>query len=398
LQLAKHNGSRAEFCNAIIEYWADQLSQEMPKPTRDEWQKMIDDEMTFYTELFVNETDCLSKNHALKENIWATYVCVMNNIPLWLFGAPGTSKSLAVNLVLTKLITRKLSSPKITAAPLAVSQTYMCSIQSRSEAIINQIGRIVRKGRALRQAHTIQVQILEEISHADRSQFLPLKCLHTIIDNGYPLSPLVHVPVTLVGLSNYLMDSAKLNRGLMIVRTTMASAELEGTASDIFLATLRALCSREQWDQKRFAHELKLFAGTLKGISAEFTRIHDDAKYMNFVGLRDFYGLIQCCAYILYTHRNEVPALCAAIQRNFSGVFDDNQRTKIVKMIFDHFLPLKSEPPISVFDAIKDNKKEKARRLLTPVVRNVLIATKFSAAYCRLKVAKIIDEDSIVLF
>lgn len=38
-------------------------------------------------------------NRALKENIFVTFVCLMNKIPVLIVGNPGNSKSLAIRLI-----------------------------------------------------------------------------------------------------------------------------------------------------------------------------------------------------------------------------------------------------------------------------------------------------------
>jgi hypothetical protein len=51
----------------------------------------------------VDDADGFAKNAPLRENLWATYVCVANDIPLGIVGMSGMSKSLAVNVVLSHL-------------------------------------------------------------------------------------------------------------------------------------------------------------------------------------------------------------------------------------------------------------------------------------------------------
>lgn len=47
--------------------------------------------------------DKIALNKALKENIFVTFVCVMNKIPVLIVGNPGSSKSLAVNYLASAL-------------------------------------------------------------------------------------------------------------------------------------------------------------------------------------------------------------------------------------------------------------------------------------------------------
>lgn len=42
-------------------------------------------------------------NDALRENVFSTFVCVMNKIPILIIGNPGSSKSLSVNILASNL-------------------------------------------------------------------------------------------------------------------------------------------------------------------------------------------------------------------------------------------------------------------------------------------------------
>lgn len=48
------------------------------------------------------------------------------------------------------------------------------------------------------------------------SPFNPLAGLHNIIDNGYQIHKGISIPVNFIGLSNCSLDSAKMNRGILL--------------------------------------------------------------------------------------------------------------------------------------------------------------------------------------
>jgi MoxR-like ATPase len=56
----------------------------------------------------MNPPPFIAKNHSLKENLFVMLVCILNKIPLFLTGPPGSSKTLALNL-LVKSLRGKLS-------------------------------------------------------------------------------------------------------------------------------------------------------------------------------------------------------------------------------------------------------------------------------------------------
>lgn len=45
----------------------------------------------------------VGKNTALQENIFVIYTCIMNNLPLIISGKPGSTKTLAMNLILKSM-------------------------------------------------------------------------------------------------------------------------------------------------------------------------------------------------------------------------------------------------------------------------------------------------------
>lgn len=45
----------------------------------------------------------VAKNFSLRENIFVMFVCILNKIPLFLTGAPGSSKTLSLNLLVKSL-------------------------------------------------------------------------------------------------------------------------------------------------------------------------------------------------------------------------------------------------------------------------------------------------------
>jgi MoxR-like ATPase len=51
----------------------------------------------------INPSKEIARNFSLKENIFVMYVCILNKIPLFLTGPPGSSKTLSLNLLVKSL-------------------------------------------------------------------------------------------------------------------------------------------------------------------------------------------------------------------------------------------------------------------------------------------------------
>jgi len=372
------------------------------------WDTFIDNEMTSYAKFFVDEdSDCVSINTSLKENIWTAYVCIMNNIPLWIIGKPGTSKSLAINIVLKNLKNRVhlLNDDffrRIQKVPEVFYQTYMCSSQSTTEAIKGQVKNLIQNSLKNLQFNstdnkrhdTIKVQILEEMGHADISPYRPLKCLHDIIDNGYKIREKSY-PIVLIGLSNYKMDSAKLNRGILLLRGELSKKDLSTIGIEIMKSTEYALANKKSknnldefkiekeeikkfWEgssmkgeEKRINYFLKYFQEETKNITPE---------YQKFIGLRDLYGFFQSTAYKIFMRKDKCKPkyINTYINRNFSGLgFIDNEMSKLPQNLFEKGWFQKEGKKYmkeNHLDLIKSNEENLyLRDLKTPIVRHMII-------------------------
>lgn len=78
-------------------------------------------------------------------------------------------------------------------------------------------------------SHTRTVLLLDEVGLAEHSPDLPLKVLHGI---------LVDPPVAVVGISNWALDAAKMNRAVCLQRPEPLEADLHATGEAIVRAAV----------------------------------------------------------------------------------------------------------------------------------------------------------------
>lgn len=80
------------------------------------------------------------------------------------------------------------------------------------------------------------VVVLDEVGLAEDSPKMPLKTLHPLLEDSDKNADDVietedTVPrVAFIGLSNWALDPAKMNRGILLSRNEPSQNELEGTA------------------------------------------------------------------------------------------------------------------------------------------------------------------------
>lgn len=198
-------------------------------------------------ELFLNEInlpEAIARNEALKENIFMILICVELKIPLFLIGKPGSSKTLAKTLIALKMQgSDRLKSKVLGKFKEAQLITFQCSPLSTSDMILKTF-RHCAKYQLQRNndldRYTSAV-VLDEIGLAEGSSSMPLKVLHPLLEDGVyfdeeeernliknnkprpvetsSVNAVASEPsdwhrVGFIGISNWVLDPAKMNRGI----------------------------------------------------------------------------------------------------------------------------------------------------------------------------------------
>jgi hypothetical protein len=147
---------------------------------------------------------------------------VLNLLPLFIVGKPGTSKTLTMQVLSNNLQGNRSPNAFFRDFPAIHIFPYQCSPMSHGGAIQHQFDIACRF-----QQHAtsiVSVLLLDEVGLAEHSPDMPLKVLHTM---------LVKPPIAIVGLSNWTLDSAKMNRAICIQRTEPSPLDIELTATSI---------------------------------------------------------------------------------------------------------------------------------------------------------------------
>ena len=81
----------------------------------------------------------------------------------------------------------------------------------------------------------MSVVVLDEIGLAEDSPLMPLKTLHPLLEDGTATAEESrttsdHHRVGFIGLSNWALDPAKMNRGIMLSRGVPSEVELRDSA------------------------------------------------------------------------------------------------------------------------------------------------------------------------
>ncbi|XP_072339649.1 E3 ubiquitin-protein ligase rnf213-alpha-like isoform X3 [Scyliorhinus torazame] len=280
----------------------------------------------------------IAKNEALKENVFLMVICIELRIPLFLVGKPGSSKSLAKTVVLDAMQGQSAHYELFKKLKQVHMVSFQCSPHSTPEGIINTFKQCARFQQGRNLDEYASVVVLDEIGLAEDSPQMPLKTLHPLLEDGCvdDDDPLPHKKVGFIGISNWALDPAKMNRGIFVSRLDPSEKELIETAVGI--------CSSDPALLQKVQHLFPIFAKAYLKICRN--------QNVQFFGLRDYYSLVKM-VFITSKKTKREPTeeqLADTILRNFSGKDEFNP--------LEIFLPtLDSFPQTSTLEMVKTNIK-----------------------------------------
>uniref|UniRef100_A0A8C6ZCZ6 RING-type E3 ubiquitin transferase n=1 Tax=Nothoprocta perdicaria TaxID=30464 RepID=A0A8C6ZCZ6_NOTPE len=317
------------------------ISQVLPNPFNT--QKKILDEICLMQDVFLSGVqlqDTIARNLALKENVFMMVICIELRIPLFLVGKPGSSKSLAKTIVADAMQGQAAHSDMFKELKQIHLVSFQCSPLSTPEGIIGTFKHCARFQDGKNLDEYVSVVVLDEIGLAEDSPKMPLKTLHPLLEDGcIDDVPLPHKKVGFIGISNWALDPAKMNRGIFVSRGDPSKEELIESANGICFSARGALQKVE-----RYFH---YFADAYENICK--------AQDREFFGLRDYYSLIKMVFALTKTSKRELTPqdIAEVVLRNFSGKDDINPLE-----IFTSQLPEKGEiraQDINSIDLVRQN-------------------------------------------
>ncbi|KAM9432008.1 E3 ubiquitin-protein ligase rnf213-alpha-like [Clarias gariepinus] len=338
----------------------------------------IQREIEFCKEAFISNVDCpasVAKNNALKENVFMMVVCMNLRIPLFLIGKPGSSKSLSKTIAAHAMQGKASPNDLFKKYKQAQLASFQCSPHSTPDGIISIFRQCAQFQYKKNLNEFVAVVVLDEIGLAEDSPKMPLKTLHPLLEYGCvdDESPDELKKVGFIGISNWSLDPAKMNRGILVLRTSPETGELENTACNI--------CSS---DNEAVNNEVKCL---IPKLTEFYLRVLKEQK-TEFFGLRDFYSLVKLI--ISYAIKsNGSPSdedLTRAVQRNFDGL-DSLNLLEIFWAIFE-----KKMKKCNTVSLLRENLDIGTSGFTS---RYLLLPTVNHAALQILKSQKIIDESNV---
>ena len=263
----------------------------------------------------------IAKNEALLENLFTLFACVNAKVPLFIVGKPGCSKSLSVQLLFGAMKGDSSDNPLFKSLPRLVINSFQGSLGSTSKGVLN----IFKKARKFLKNYNnnlykmISMIYFDEMGLAEHSPNNPLKVIHSELE--YDLNEGVK-KIAFVGISNWVLDASKMNRGLFLSIPQPDKDDLKKTAITI----------AESYNKKLAEDNKDLFLN-LADSYYEYKRIlHEEhTKNEDFHGSRDFYHLIKTAMRQLLQKKEEDNDFnidenvkqdigIKSIERNFAGL------------------------------------------------------------------------------
>ncbi|PKY15764.1 hypothetical protein RhiirB3_428014 [Rhizophagus irregularis] len=262
-------------------------------------------------EYYINRMEIPSNvaiNEALSENILVMIVCILTRIPLFLIGTPGSSKSLAINLISSNLNGFNSRDEYFRTLPQVYLITHQGSLSSTPDDII----KVFDKAKKYQETDSkefpiISVVLLNEVGLDEMSPFNPLSVLHSLLEPSYPDTELT---VAVIGISNWRPDNSKISRAILVQRPQLNLDDL--------VSTTVHLLNIELGDQR----------DTLELLPKAYLDYEKCGQILpNFHGLHDYYALVKQLSLDEMTPAN----IQTALARNFGGIENN------VKLYEKHF-------------------------------------------------------------
>jgi len=156
----------------------------------------------------------IGKNTLLKENVFLLFLSVVTNIPLIIIGKPGTGKSLSAQLI-DKSMKGIYSKNKFFKQFPKIIQTYFQGSESTQpadvESLFEKASNKLNYYKDNKLELPISMILFDELGLAEHSKSNPLKVLHSKLEYSGK-----EEGVSFVGISNYSLDAAKVNRALIL--------------------------------------------------------------------------------------------------------------------------------------------------------------------------------------
>jgi len=304
----------------------------------------------------------IAKNRALLDNLFSLFIAINNKVPIFIVGKPGCSKSLSVQLINKAMKGTSSNNQLFKQFPKIILNSYQGSMGSTSQGVLKVFQKARKALANLKleedKKNNISMIFFDEMGLAEHSPNNPLKVIHSELE--YDLNE-GDKKIAFVGISNWVLDASKMNRGMFL---SIPEPEEEDTKETAFIIG-------KSYD----THLGELHQDLYQNLGLTYFRYkkyllenHSDDEKKDFHGNRDFYHLIKNVARNILekskegkiSHQTQLKISILSIERNFGGLQfnDDNNTTslQVIKNIFRVIYPdCEVNNNFEVLSRIKEN-------------------------------------------
>ena len=303
----------------------------------------------------------IALSRVLRENLFTTYICISNNVPLIIIGKPGTSKSLSFQILFNTMKGKYSRDGFFKKKGKIFRYYYQGSETSSSEGIKQVFDRAIKAHLKNKDnKDIIPLVFFDEMGLAERSKNNALKVMHYLLEKDRENA------VPFLGISNWKLDASKINRTLSLAIVDYDQKDLE----EIGYAIAQDLSND-------IYNKYKSFLQTLADTYYIYIESNQNSIKENrdFHGNRDFYNLIKTAMNLLIekekiiNKKNRKTILTEigikSLERNFGGL-ENSTKTIIEKFEkqYGHKFDKQNKKSHSILDIIKSNITDSISRYL----------------------------------
>ena len=337
----------------------------------------------------------IAANESLRLNLFIIFIGILTRIAVFLVGPPGCSKSLCFNLLKKEMKGAHSKSKFWQNYPQLIVTSYQGSLTSTSKGIIDTFKDAEKKlldfikknnqkteldkqkeeimGCQIKKPLGIIVCVfIDEIGLCEISPSNPLKALHTKLEIDYKNQD-KEEKLAFVGISNWKLDAAKMNRGIYL--------NVINPLSDYSQMTDTALKITNIYDSKFSQDNYTLIEKLTKAVfNYNYYLKNTNAEQKNFHGTRDFYNLIKTLTKKVLEKENKeesgIISAFFAIESNYNGIIRNGvSPVDLIKKEFKKLYPeanIEEKEKNDIISCIKNNIIEVDSRYLLLIMKSNL--------------------------
>ena len=313
----------------------------------------------------------ISKNNTLKENLFISFFCIINKLPIITLGKSGTSKSLAIKILQSSMKGSLSKSSLCKQYP----ELFLFKIHGNLNTTSKEVSEIFVKAKNCYKSNTdkLIVVLFENMGITEDNADNPLKIIHSQIETK-------DNQIIFIGTSNWILDPSIMNK-------VIYNIVQEPDETDIINSVEELIKSYEIKEDKLFEKYKNNISKVCKAyfLYKKNMEIKNEKDYeKNFHGISDLYSLIKSIMNDIIKYKgkiledeeenNYIEKICMFnIERNFGGLKNSIQNFK------DNFIQnYQYNSEYNILKCIKNNINDESSRFILLVLENYISKDLFN--------------------